>query len=255
MSKSAPRPRLALRTLLWGAFIATSGSIAGCDDPGPGKLFDEEGTWELTQVSLEGSTFNPIDPNTRSQAFLMQFDAKNKVVQTAMCADNEREGPTDSLCRLSVTSTQWFCSCFAYDFVEDQMAWQQFDAGSVPPEVDLGDLPDPSVPAGSEGGDVSGGAESGGVETDGGGDTDEGEAGDADGGAEEPAPGGPIHQLQVSEVTDIADTYDFTTLPEGIFASDGVASKYIMQRKAPSLFDQVFEDPDGRPPCEPCVAE
>jgi|GEM_PF-1345686 len=242
--------RSASRSLFLGALVATALVTTGCkDDPGPGKLFEEEGTWELVQFGLGGTGLEEVQ-NNRAKNFLLSFDEENMVVQTAMCSNDETDTPANSECA-GFNDSRWICQCFAYDFVEEEMAWLEFNAGETPPIVKVGESPSNSGDAGGEGGDTdtdggSGGGESGGGESGG----EEG-GGDEAGGGDE---GGPMagHQFVLTELAGTSATFDFTPLPAGVFGSDGVASKFIFQKKAASVFDVVLEDPD-RPSCQPCI--
>lgn len=236
MFASAPRSSSALRTLFRGALVAATLASFGCDDEGPGKLFEEDGVWELTSFTLSGTGVEEVSRSRRANFFL-KFDNENRVVQTAMCANREAATPGDSECE-GFNDSQWFCQCFAYGFEEDQMAWQEFEAGSEPPVVKVGQT-EPEAPAGGDGD----------TETDGG---SEGGDEEGDAGGDEPAPAGTAHQLSVAEFANIAATYDFTSLPAGVFGSDGTASKFIFQKKADSLFSTVLEG-DERPTCQPCI--
>ena len=230
---------LASRTLIQGALIATALSTTGCkDDPGPGKLFDEDGAWELSTFALEGSGTEAITMSRRGD-FLMKFDEENGVVQTAMCSNDDVDDPTNSECE-GFTDSMWICQCFAYDFVEDQMAWLAFEAGSTPPMVKVGEIETPDA------GDAEAGS-GGDTDTDGAGS----DGGEADAGGEEAPPSG-IHQFSVAEVAGSAATFDFTPLPAGVFGSDGLVSKYTFVKKAPSAFDRALEDTE-RPTCTPCI--
>lgn len=221
-------------SLILGATCAALLATGCKEDEGPGKLFEEDGTWELTQYNLEGEGLQEVDPDNRGEAFLMKFDAQRQVVQTAMCAESETDDPATSVCRLVPQQTQWFCHCFAYAYQEDRMIWRQFTAGESPPMVPFtegGSTPTPPATGGAD------------TDTDGGG-------GDETGGV---APGGDV-DVMVAPFGMISSTYQFTPFPVGVFGSAG-ASTFVFEQKAGSKFDQVFDDPDGRATCEPCIPE
>lgn len=225
----------ASRTLVIGAVVATALSTAACEDPpGPSKLFEEDGAWELSAFALSGSGLMQVD-GFRTGEILMKFDEENMVVQTAMCSNVESDGPGDIECE-GVTDSQWFCQCFGYDFEEDQMAWQAFEAGSTPPMVKIGEV---------EQGDAAG------AEAGSGGDTDTDSGGGEDSGGE-PPPAGGIATVTVAEIAGQNATFDFTPLPVGVFGSDGVSSKFVFVKKAASVFDVVLEGTEI-PTCQPCV--
>src|SRR5262245_5320315 len=91
------RPRVVLGAAIIAAMIGP-----GCkEDPPPGKLFEEDGSYELVRYDLDGSGYSEIQVQSREAAFLMKLDAKAKVAQTAMCAENEDDTPETSLCRLA----------------------------------------------------------------------------------------------------------------------------------------------------------
>lgn len=234
-------PTSALRTLVRGALVATLLTTFGCEEEGPGKLFDEEGVWELTSFTLSGAGVTDVSRN-RAGTFFLKFDTKNRVVQTAMCANREAATPDNSECE-GFTDSQWHCQCFAYGFEEDQMAWQEFDAGTEPPKVKVGQTESDPPPSDGAETDEGSGSESGGGESSGGGEA---------GGGDEPPAGGPVHQFTVAEFATIGSTYDFTPLPAGLFGSDGIGSKFVFQKKANSKFDPVLEG-DERPTCQPCI--
>ncbi len=215
--------RFHVYALATGALVAGA-CLVGCKDEPPKKLFEEAGVWSLTQhdVDADGSYTN-VDFRSRGDAFLLRFDADHRVVQAAMCAANESDDPSTSLCKLEPSST-WFCKCFGYDFVESEMAWREFPAGSTPPEVSIDD----AMSGGGGGGDEAEGG-SGGVDG-------------ADGGA---APGTLL--IQLAEIAGKANTYRFQPLPHGTFGSDGVSSGFVFQQKASSVFEPADEV------CTPCI--
>ncbi|HLT40981.1 MAG TPA: hypothetical protein VK034_32110, partial [Enhygromyxa sp.] len=107
---------------------------------------------------------------------------------------------------------EWTCQCFAYTYDKDRMVWQEFAPGENPPAV------------GSPGGDG---------ETDGGG-------------------GGGAHELFVSAPKGTTATYEFSSLPDGLFNSDGQASKHIFQAKADTVWTGVDINMDDTADLEAC---
>lgn len=232
MFASAPRSSsVSLRSLISSALVAAALSVTGCaDDPGPGKLFDEDGVFELTRFALGGSGLEEVS-GTKAKTFFLKFDETAGVVQTAMCSNDDIDDPTNSECS-GFTDSMWICQCFGYGFEEDQMAWQEFEAGGTIPIVKVGQEEVEEDPA------------EGDTDTDGG-------SGGGEAGGDEPAPAGAIHQFTVAESAGEAATFDFTPLPAGVFGSDGLVSKFVFQKKAGSLFDPVLDN-DERPVCLPC---
>jgi hypothetical protein len=211
-------PLRSVRTGFLSVATLLLSQAAGCSgDDGPEKLVDEQGVWSLLSYDLTGEgSLRQVDAMTRGDAFLLQFDSSNDVVTAAWCGLDESDTPSNSTCRLQPDAARWFCRCFAYAYEGSQMRWGEFDAGAVPPNVTLaGTEPVPS--------------------------DDEGET-DANGGG---GGGGGDGLIILSGVAGQAATYDFTPLPEGVFASNGETSKYRMQQKAPRLFDDVT--------CTPCI--
>ena len=217
-------------TLLVLTALGLGLAAGGCkDDPPTPKLFQERGTWSVVTYDLEGTgTQQDIDVMSRRDSFLIQFDTAEKVVTTAACVETDADTVADSLCLINPDDTHWSCRCFGYDFVRDQQLWREFTAGDVPPVVKLSDMDDPNADGG-------------------GGDTGTSSGGGGGGGGT----GDTI--VQVSEIEDVNSTFNFRPLPEDVFGSNGTSSRFVMQKRADSLFDKVFEDPEGRPPCTPCT--
>lgn len=199
------------------------------EEPAPTpKLFEEAGTWSVIRYDLEGTgELTDINENNRENAFMLSFDPMESVVTGASCVEpGSGITPSNSPCLISPNTTEWQCRCFAYDFVRDQMLWREFNVGDPPPEVSL----DPNnEPMGGSGG--GSGGEGG---------------GEGDGGVGEDV------MISVFEIEGISATFNFLPLPLDLFASNGENSRYILQARAPSIFDIVYEDPE-RPPCSPCV--
>ncbi|MCX4239498.1 hypothetical protein [Paraliomyxa miuraensis] len=193
------------------------------DDPPTPKLFQEEGVWSVIKYALEGGELRDVDNANRRDAFMLSFDASEKVVTSAACIERETDTAANSPCLLTPDTTHWDCRCFAYDFANDEMFWREFNAGDIPPSVSLSE--------------ANGAGDGGGTATDGGG----GDGGDTD------------TYIIVAEIMDIASTYNFRPLPEDLFGSDGVTSRFVLQKRADSVFARAYEDPDGRPACQPCV--
>ncbi|MBC8071216.1 MAG: hypothetical protein IAG13_23015 [Deltaproteobacteria bacterium] len=218
---------------LLGAGLALG--LTACSEPPPGKLFDEDGVWSLVQYDI-GTGLDDL-PTPRKDAFMLDFDAEQKVVTTAACTSEENSSvtPANSPCRLTPATTEWQCQCFSYAFQEEIMQWQEFPAGTaMPPKVKFDrDLVDT---AGGGGGGSDEGTGSGG-----------GDGGES-GGAE-----GEVTVITVTELPDRADTYDFRPLPTGVFGSNNV-SHFILEARAESTFNQVYDDEEERKAyCEPCV--
>lgn len=59
--------------------------------------------------------------------------------------------------------------------------------------------------------------------------------------------------IELSGVMNVAFTYEFRPLPSGTFGSDGDRARFVFEQKAVRTFDQVFDDLEDRPVCEPCA--
>jgi hypothetical protein len=235
--------------------LAVSTLCISCkkDEGPPPGYFDESGAWALVTYDLEGlGDFQDVASN-RENAFLLNFDKANGVVQTAACVDLDegQDSPNDSPCRLTPSETEWVCQCYGYAFSDTVMKWQSFDAGEVPPEVSI-ESTDDGAPAddgtGGGGGSGNGGSGDGGSGGDGG--TAEG-GGDGSTGGGGGATGATTTILVMPQ-QDIEDTHTFIPLPTGVFSSNGTSSRFIMEARAGSVFAEALEDP-VRATCEPCL--
>lgn len=205
------------QALLSCGVLGLSLLTAACDDDeGPGTLFDEEGVWSVVNYDLDGSgDLKEIDTMNRRDAFMLSFDPENRVVTTAACGETENDTPANSGCLLTPDTTSWFCSCYGYDFVEDQMLWREFDAGDIPPELSLDD-----VVVGEDG-------------------TTDAELGTV---------------IQLGPIEGVSSTFNYLPLPDGLFGSNGENSRYIFQARSAAVFARAYED-EVRDTCEPCVPD
>ena len=206
-------PVLVLGTLMLGSACKKEEEVP--------TLFDEDGVWSLVRHdALATGLIADVDTMTRRDAFLLRYHADSNVVETAMCGETATDTPADSICLISANATWQFCNCFGYAFERSQQIWQEFQAGDMPPDVSF-----------DESSDEADGASATATGTDG-----------ATGG--DPPPGDAT-TINLAEVQQVADTYQYRPLPMGIFGSDGLASAYVFQQKAPQLWDMVE--------CAPCI--
>lgn len=223
-SSPSSTPHGISRTFGLGLVMASLLGVTGCKEETP-RLFNEDGVWQMLEFDIGGG-LKDVDEDFRKQAMLLKFRSDIGVVQSAFCAEDERQTAADSTCRIAVDLTAWHCHCYAYAFEDELMAWREFEAGEPRPSVSL----------------------------EGSGDTDEDNGEDG-----ESANGTWI--IDVQERATTRDTFLFSPLPEGLFGSDGEMSRFTFQRKAGSLFNQVLDeeaqsddDPNAtRPVCEPCA--
>jgi hypothetical protein len=231
------------RTLLAPLSLACALSLlAACGNDETSTLFDEAGAWSVVRYDLEGAGDLPEVSPDRRDKFMLSFDKGASVVTSAACASSVdgRDTPADTPCIATPGESEWVCQCFGYAFENDRMKWREFEAGSAPPTVsfDDGGGDGGGPPAGDDAATGDGGSGTGGA--------DDGGADDAGG----PPPGSDF-TVQVAE-TEQSATFAFIGIPTGTFGSNGTTSRFIMQARAPSLFNQAFEDAE-RPTCEPCI--
>lgn len=103
------------------------------------RVFDEVGTWSLQRYALDGTNWQPIDPQARKDAFLLRFDATpgSGTVAAATCGAGGSFSVNGSTCRIALeTDRTWQCRCFAYLHEQPNlMQWQEFAPGDAPPDV------------------------------------------------------------------------------------------------------------------------
>jgi hypothetical protein len=177
-------------------------------------LFDEAGVWTLDRYSLDNSIYQEVNQG-RKNKFLLRFKPEDGVVAAAGCHDDApAEIDVNSSSCTNTALATWSCQCFAYTYTESRMVWQEFAPGDVPPPV---------------------GAVGGGDGTDTGGGTDTG-----------------AHEVNLSAYGETAATYQFDSLPEGLFSSDGDIAKHVFQLKADTIWTTVDINQDGMLDLELC---
>ncbi len=198
---SRARPVLSAALVL--TFLPLVTATSGCKEEET-RLFDEAGVWALEEYSLAGAGFQSID-QVRENRFLLRFSPGDGVVAAASChAEGSSNGVNDATCSLNKAISTWDCRCFAYEFDESRMVWQEFAPGDEPSPVG-----DPLI---------------------------------EDSGA---------HELMV-DAANAARTFQYFSLPEGLFDSDGTTSKHVFQIKADNLWTGVDVNEDGVLDLEAC---
>ncbi|PRP92891.1 hypothetical protein ENSA5_46570 [Enhygromyxa salina] len=188
-------------------------SLTSCKEEDT-RLFDEAGVWTLEKYSLEGMPYQDIDQG-RKNRFLLRFKPDDGVVAAAACHEQGTDIDVNSSTCVNAGLSTWSCQCFAYTYEESTMIWQEFAPGEPPPVV--------GIPSGDGGtGDTGGTME------------------------------GDSHDLSLSSFGDLSATYEFHSLPMGLFNSDGDLAKHVFQIKADTVWTEVDLNDDGVPDLEAC---
>jgi hypothetical protein len=148
----------------------------------------------------------------RKNRFLLRFKPDDAVLAAAACHEDGFEVDVNSSSCTNAALSTWSCQCFSYTYEGSQMLWQEFAPG---------DTPAPVGPVG------------GGDGTDG---------GDMEG----------SHEVNLTAFGETAATYQFDTLPLGLFNSDGELSKHVFQAKAEMIWTTVDVNEDGMLDLELC---
>jgi hypothetical protein len=148
----------------------------------------------------------------RKNKFLLRFKPDDGVLAAAGCRDDMEDIDVDSSSCTNTALSNWSCQCFAYTYEGSRMVWQEFAPGDVPPAV---------------------GAVDGGDGTDGG-------------------TGTGAHEVMLSKYGETAATYEFDSLPDGVFSSDGDIAKHVFQLKADTIWTTVDINEDGMLDLERC---
>ncbi|PRQ09635.1 hypothetical protein [Enhygromyxa salina] len=202
--------------------LATSFS-SGCKAE-DNRLFDETGVWTLEKYSLDGTPYEDITQG-RKNRFLLRFmptagieppDLMGGLVAAAACHEEGTNVDIKASTCVNAEFSTWSCQCFAYTFEESKMVWQEYDPGQTPPVV--------GVPPAGDGTDEGGG-----------------EFGDA-------------IEIEVSAFGSSTSTYEFSSLPTGLFNSDGENARHVFQLKADSVWTDVDINGDDVPDLEECSA-
>lgn len=192
-----------LRALLATACALPILASAGCKEEGPGTLFDEEGTWVLSFFKIEDGDFiGGFGSPLREGKYMIFFDKTAKIVAAAACNDSMgSQGVTESQCDLPKEAGGYYCRCFNYEFEDDQMTWTEF----VPEGQ-------PAPPTPDEDQQMMGAT---------------------------PPDAGVRLTVEEYSPDEFNDTYRFTSLPFGVFDSNGVTSEHVFQGRAESVFDST----------------
>lgn len=123
MAMKKIRPLLALLSLT----VASSAACGGEEFP---VLFDEDGTWALTQFDPDGDgVFEGFTSDTRRDKFMINFRRTSGEEQqpagklaAATCVDiNGDSGIETSQCNQA-----YACRCFEYTYDGEQMVWREY---------------------------------------------------------------------------------------------------------------------------------
>lgn len=196
-----------------GVFLALA-TLAGCQEEDT-RLFDETGVWALEKYTLDGTPFKDVAQN-RKNRFLLRFKPGDGVGEGegVVAASACTEQNTD----INVDNSN--CLNAALSTWSCQcFAYTYEGSNMVWQEFDPGQPP-PPVGAAASG------------ETDG--------------------EGGTAHNLIVAGFEDAAATYQFFSLPEGLFNSDGDLSKHVFQLKADRVWTETDLNTDEIPDLEAC---
>jgi hypothetical protein len=197
--------------------LATAAILAltGCPPEEVETLFNESGVWALDRHSITGDPYQELDQG-RKNRFLLRFKPDDGVVAAAGCQDDApAEIDVNASSCTNTALATWSCQCFTYTFEGSRMVWQEFAPGDTPPPV---------------------GAVDGGDGTDGG-------------------TGTGAHEVLLSKYGMTAATYEFYSLPEGLFSSDGDIAKHVFQQKADSIWTDVDVNEDGMLDLEMCAMQ
>lgn len=202
------------RAITTAAVIVALANLTGCKEEDT-RLFDETGVWTLERYSLDGTPYQEV-PQSRKNRFLLRFKPDDGVVAASACHEQGTEIDVNGSSCTNASLATWSCRCFAYTYENSTMVWQEFAPGEPPPVV--------GTPAGGDGTGDSGGM--------------------MDGGA---------HELTVAAFGESAATYEFDSLPMGLFNSDGEISKHVFTLKADTVWTQVDVNGDETPDLEDCA--
>jgi hypothetical protein len=123
-----------IRFALTSTLVATALlSLTSCKEE-DNRLFEEGGVWALQAFTLDGTAIMDLDAQRRNH-FLLRFSPDDGVVATAACKVSPSETVTDSSCGFNSIDAEWECHCFAYEFDNSIMRWQEFAPGENPPPV------------------------------------------------------------------------------------------------------------------------
>ncbi len=209
-----PNARITNLTVVTTAAALALVSSTSCGPEEDTRLFDETGVWTLEKYSLDGTPYQDINQG-RKNRFLLRFKPDDAVLAAAACYEQNFEVDVNSSSCTNAPLAVWSCQCFSYLYEGSRMVWQEFPPGDMPAPVGAVD-----------GGDGTGG-------------------GDGDGMVGS-------HEVNVSAFGETTATYEFDSLPTGLFNSDGDLSKHVFQIKADTIWTDVDVNADSILDLEEC---
>lgn len=186
-----------LKLCVSGALCALTVFVGACEDDGPIPLFDEKGTWALYYFDVMGE-LQPFNNGARVDKFLINYNPTDPERKIVSAASC-----IDSMGRTDITKSlcdtpEFECRCFTYTFEETTMVWTEF-----PPKGG-------KLPPGPE---------------------------DEDSMAPKPGEPNVIDLEAYNPEEGYTGIYRYSTLPYGLFDSDGVESRFVFQKRGETLFE------------------
>ena len=130
------------RSLVSASLLSLLFTLPSCAEE-VNQLVDVDGVWTLKLFNLDGTNAVTVDATYRENAFLLNFDASKQVVAAGTCtADGGNSYSVSGVLCQNNPSASWACRCFAYDYEDELMRWQEFEPGTPAPDVDGIEIPE-----------------------------------------------------------------------------------------------------------------